>query len=218
MMLADLVLVASRYVETTVREVYPHKEIARAPYGVDSDFWAPGPASNASRPLRFIYAGQISPRKGIPLLLEAWTKAGLRDAELELVGSWALANSKRTLPTGVTWSSPCASTTLRDRYRNADVFVFPSFSDGFGLVLLEAMACGLPAIASANCIGPELVTSGSGFVIPPGDLDRLVDLLRWCDSHRDDLPEMGREARSRAMHCTWSNYRGLVARAVSKLA
>ena len=216
--LADLVLVASRYVEATVREFYPDKTIARAPYGVDVEFWTPGPLEKAAKPLRFIYAGNVSLRKGVPLLIEAWDKAGLRDAELALVGYWGLAESKRSsLPPGVTWFPPCHSQELRERYRDSDVFVFPTFSDGFGLVLLEAMACGLPLIASEASVAPEIITPASGRLTPPGDLDRLVELLRWFDRNRDEIPAMGSEARSQAERCTWANYRRLVADAVSKL-
>jgi glycosyltransferase involved in cell wall biosynthesis len=218
MTLADLTLVPSRYVEATIREFYPHKDIARAPYGVDAEFWTPGQINKPPGPLRFIYAGHASLRKGTPLLIEAWSKAELRDAELALVGPWILADSKRrSLPPGIKWFPPCSSHALRDRYRESDVFVFPSFAEGFGLVLLEAMACGLPAIASEATIGPEIITADSGFITPAGDLDRLVELLRWFDRHRDELPVMGREARAQAARCTWSNYRSLVIGAVSKL-
>lgn len=218
MELADLTLVASRYVEGTVREFYPHKDIARVPYGVDVEFWTPMPTNQQTGPLRFIYAGNISLRKGLPLLIKAWSMAGLRDAELTLVGYWGLADSKlRSLPAGIRWIPPCSSEALRDRYRESHVFVFPSYSDGFGLVLLEAMACGLPAIASQATIGPEIITDDCGFITPTGDLDRLVDLLRWFDRHRDKLPIMGRHARAQATLCTWSNYRTSVIGAVSKL-
>ncbi|HVT29990.1 MAG TPA: glycosyltransferase family 4 protein [Lacipirellulaceae bacterium] len=217
MMLADVVLVASRYVEATIRDHYPDKYIVRAPYGVDIGFWTPPTAARSSRPLRFIYAGQVSLRKGIPWLLDAWAKADLRDAELDLVGSWELAESKRSsLPPGVRWIPPCSPQALRDRYWQSDALVFPSFSDGFGLVLLEAMACGLPVIASEKSIGPEIVTPGCGFLTPPGDIERLVELLRWFNNRRDELPAMRREARSQAARCTWSNYRSLVAQAALK--
>jgi starch synthase len=218
MELADLVLVASRYVEATVREFYPRKDIARAPYGVDVEFWTPAQTHKQTGPLKFIYAGNVSVRKGVALLIEAWSKAGLRDAELTLVGSWGLADSKlRPLPAGIRWVPPCSSEALRDLYGESDAFVFPSFSDGFGLVLLEAMACGLPAIASEASIGPEIITPGCGFISPTGDLDRLVELLRWCERHRDELPIMGGEARTQAARCTWSNYRDMVTEAVSKV-
>jgi glycosyltransferase involved in cell wall biosynthesis len=79
------------------------------------------------------------------------------------------------------------------------------------------MACGLPAIASEATIGPEIITADSGFITPTGDFDRLVDLLRWFERHRNQLPAMGRQAREQAARWTWSNYRSLVMRAVSKL-
>jgi glycosyltransferase involved in cell wall biosynthesis len=217
MALADLTFVASRYVEATIREFYPYKDIARIPYGIDAEFWTPGPTKQ-SQPLRFIYAGNVSVRKGMPLLIEAWSKAGLRDAELTLVGSWGLAESKlRSLPAGITWIPPCSPQFLRDQYRKSHVFVFPSHSDGFGLVLLEAMACGLPAVASEASIGPEIITPDCGFITSTGDLDRLVELLRWFDRYRDELPTMGRQATAQAARYTWHNYRSLVIRAVSKL-
>jgi glycosyltransferase involved in cell wall biosynthesis len=219
MALADLTIVPSLYVEATIREFYPHKEIARAPYGVNTEFWTPGPTNKPPGPLQFIYAGHASLRKGTPLLIEAWSKAELHDAELTLVGPWMLADSKRrSLPPGIKWFAPCSPQALRDRYRESDVFVFPSFAEGFGLVLLEAMACGLPAIASEATIGPEIITADSGFITPTGDFDRLVELLRWFERHRDQLPAMGRQAREQAARWTWSNYRSLVTRAVSKLA
>jgi glycosyltransferase involved in cell wall biosynthesis len=217
MELADLTLVACGYTAATIREFYPQKDIALAPYGVDAEFWKPGTINKPPGPLRFMYAGQISLRKGIPLLMEAWSKAELRDAELVLVGSWLLADSKRrSLPPSVKWFPPYSSQALRDQYRKSDVFVFPSFAEGFGLVLLEAMACGLPAIASEASIGPEVITAACGFVSPTGELDRLVELLRWFDQHRNELPAMGREARAEAGRYTWSNYRSLVTGAVSK--
>jgi glycosyltransferase involved in cell wall biosynthesis len=128
-----------------------------------------------------------------------------------------LADSKRRLPPGIRWVPPCSSQALRDRYRESDVFVFPSFAEGFGLVLLEAMACGLPAIASEATIGPEIITADSGFITPTGDLDRLVELLRWFDCHRNELPVMGRQARAQAERWTWSKYRSLLVEAVSKV-
>jgi glycosyltransferase involved in cell wall biosynthesis len=218
MALADLTLVPSRYVEATIREFYPNKDIALAPYGVNHEFWTPGPINKPSGPLRFIFAGQVSLRKGVPLLIEAWEKAELRDAELALVGSWMLADSKRrSLPSGIKWFPPCSAQALRDRYQESDVFVFPSFAEGLALVLLEAMACGLPAIASEPSGAAEIITADCGFVISPGDLDRLVELLTWFDRHRDEIPAMRREARSQAERCTWSKYRSLVTGAVSKL-
>jgi glycosyltransferase involved in cell wall biosynthesis len=219
MELADLVLAPSSFVAETVRTFHPNKTLALAPYGVDLEFWTPGARNEGSEVLRFIYAGQISLRKGIPVLLQAWEKAALRSAELQLVGSWNLSDSKKaSLPRGVTHVSALSSEALRDHYRRADVFVFPSFFEGLALVLLEAMACGLPAIASAATGGADVLTEASGRLLPVGDLDSLVDALRWFDQNRSRLPAMGQAARKTAEKCTWDRYRRAVAEATSAFA
>jgi len=215
MELADLVLAPSRFVEATIRAFHPDKRVARAQYGVDLEFWSPASRERGG-PLRFIYAGQLSIRKDIPGLIAAWELAALPDAELELVGFWHLADRKRAaLPPGVTWLPPCSPQSLRERYRAADVFVFPSLFEGFGLVLLEAMACGLPAIASDATVGPDIITDACGRLVAAGDHEAMVESLRWFAENRDRLPAMGRAARRQAEHCTWENYRRCVADAVA---
>ncbi len=216
MELADLVLAPSRFVEETVRKFHPEKRLARAAYGVDLEFWRPAQKNSGEGVLRFIYAGQLSLRKGIPMLLDAWEAAALHDAELDLVGMWQLAEQKRlAMPRGVRLSPPCSRRELRERYLAADVFVFPSFFEGFGLVLLEAMACGLPAIASTATAGPDVLNASCGRLMQTGDLESLVDYMRWFSGHRDQLPEMSRAARSMAENFTWEKYRHCVADAVA---
>ena len=114
------------------------------------------------------------------------------------------------------YSSPeDLSEALRDQYRSADVFVFPSFFEGLALVLLEAMACGLPAIASDATGGADVLNEASGRVLPVGDLDALVDALRWFDKNRSCIPDMGCAARKRAEAFTWNRYRRAVTEATS---
>jgi glycosyltransferase involved in cell wall biosynthesis len=219
MELADVVLAPSRFVEQTIRQFHPHKPVARAPYGVDLDFWTSLPKPERARALRFIYAGQLSLRKGIPLLLEAWEKAGLRNAELELVGSWQLVEGRRlALPAGVNWRPPCSAEDLREHYRAADVFVFPSFFEGFGLVLLEAMACGLPAIATEATAGPDILTEDTGRVIPTGNLEALVEALRWFANNRERIPAQRGLACAQAERWSWESYRRCVTEAVAQFA
>lgn len=213
---ADLVLVPCRFAEDTVREFAPQKRIARAPYGVDDEFWSPPPHKPRRERLRFVFAGQISLRKGMPTLIEAWRKAALDDAELELVGPWHLAGKVRgELPPGIVHRPPCGPNELRARYRAADVVVFPSHFEGFGLALIEGMACGLPALASDAGIAPELITAASGRVLPSLEVDAWVAALRWCAANRDALPAMGQAARAQASQFTWQNYRRLVSEAVA---
>jgi len=217
MELADLVLGPSSFVGRTV-EAFFDKRFALAPYGVDSKFWHPAINRNADRPLRFIYAGQASIRKGTPLLLKAWERAELKDAELSLVGSWQLANSmRRRLPLNVKHLLPCSAAALRTYYQSADVFVFPSYFEGFGLVLLEAMSCGLPVLASECTAAPDFLTANSGSILPAGNLDAWVEGLLSVSINRDRLPLMKEEARRVAVENTWTRYRQAVSTSVGDL-
>lgn len=207
MELADLVLVPSTFVQRTV-EQFVQKSVALCPYGVDSDFWCPGEGRKTDGILRFIYAGQCSLRKGIPILLEAWKAAGLKDARLDLIGSWQFSESKlKDLPEGVTFTGQVSAIELRARYQAADVFVFPSFFEGFGLVILEAMACGLPVIATEATAGPDVLVGSTGRIFSSGDTDALADLLCWFSDQRDQLPAMKIAARKSAATFGWEQYR-----------
>lgn len=148
---------ASSFVETTVLAFHPEKKVARAAYGVDLEFWKPEENKEPDHPLRFLYAGQMSLRKGIPTLLEAWEAAGLREARLDLVGVWQLEKGKMaSLPRGSPSGLPVRERSCASGIAWGDAFLFPSFFEGFGLVLLEAMACGLPAMATEATAGPDV--------------------------------------------------------------
>jgi alpha-maltose-1-phosphate synthase len=216
MQLADLVLVPSEFVRRSITH-FVDKRIALAMYGVDSNFWHPSTEKRKEGSLRFIYAGQLSIRKGIPVLLEAWKHANIKDAELQLAGSWLLSNDKRSaLPTGVRHLPPCSADELRRRYQSADVFVFPSFFEGFGLVLLEAMACGLPVLASERTAAPDFVTAENGSVVPAGDVEAWISALVTAAENRDRLPVMKSAAREAAVEHSWSRYRQAVSNAVGE--
>jgi glycosyltransferase involved in cell wall biosynthesis len=218
MEIADVVLAPSTVVKETILRFHPDKKISLAPYGVDLDYWTPSCNGRSTKcgPLLFLYAGRCSIRKGIPVLLDAWRKAELREAKLALVGSWELEKRHRgSLPPGVVYHPPCSAAELRTHYRNADVFLFPSFFDGFGLVLLEAMACGLPVVATEATAGPDIIDATMGRIVASGNVDALVETLRWFAAKRNHLPAMKVAARAKAETCTWARYRRCVSEAVA---
>ena len=214
--LADLVLAPSAFVAATVYEYHPDKDVARTPYGVDTSFWHPPLQRQDSSKLHFLYVGHASVRKGTPLLLEAWRRSALPNAELGLIGSWQLADSKRrSLPKGVWYQPPCSAVELRRRYAAADVLVFPSYFEGSALVVLEAMACGLPVIVSHAAADPQLLSPHNSRVIDPGDLDALVENLRWFHANQGQLVTMRQAARAAAEVCTWQAYRSALKKAIA---
>ena len=87
---------------------------------------------------------------------------------------------------------------LPERYRESDLFVFPSVNEGLAQVLLEAMSSGLPVVASDHSGADELVTEGrDGFIVPVRDVDRLAEAIVWCYQHRRETQAMGRAARAK---------------------
>jgi glycosyltransferase involved in cell wall biosynthesis len=93
--------------------------------------------------------------------------------------------------------------------------VFPTNFEGRGLVVLEALASGLPVLTTHACGADEAIDGGCGQIVPPESLDALVQGLRWFDRNRHRLPEMSRAARVNAERCTWQAYRRRVTEAVA---
>jgi glycosyltransferase involved in cell wall biosynthesis len=93
-------------------------------------------------------------------------------------------------------------------FQGADVFVCPSVEDGFGLVVTEAMACGLPVVVSDHTGAADLVVPGeTGYVVPyndPGGYARALETLRRDPQRR---AAMGRAARAAIQAHTWDHYR-----------
>ena len=216
--LADLVVVPSNFVANTVRYFHPKAPIALAPYGVDLSEWPSRTRCSSAETVTFLFVGQCSIRKGVPLLLEAWRAAGLTGARLELVGPWLLAEGKkREFPPQTRWRGAVSSHELRRHYQNADIFVFPTNFEGCALVIGEASASGLPVLTTDASGAEDFVDNISGKIVPANDLDALVEELRWFSRHRDRLPQLSRAARLSAERCTWAQYRTRVSAAVRPL-
>jgi alpha-maltose-1-phosphate synthase len=206
--LARRIVAATSYTaRTLVEHGIPRERVVVNPYGVDLERFHVRDR-DFDRPLRFLFVGSIGARKGVPLLAEAWRKLAPAGAELWMVGS-ASPTTLQKLPLlprmKVFGAVPQAE--LAALMQQCDVFVFPSYFEGFGLVLLEAMACGLPVITTSSTAGPDLVTEGeNGWVIEPGDLEGLTAIMSWCLEHRERIAEMGWQARLAAERFTWSAY------------
>lgn len=148
---------------------------------------APAPMPKAAGPLGLLAVGTVTPRKGHLLLIEAL--AGLRDCpwQLTCIGSLerdiataaALREAIRAqhLDDRIVLAGECASPVLAAAYRSADLFVLPSYEEGYGMVYAEALAHGLPVIATTAGAIPETVPADASLLVPPGDVTALRDAL-----------------------------------------
>jgi glycosyltransferase involved in cell wall biosynthesis len=93
---------------------------------------------------------------------------------------------------------------LQAHYSKADLLLFPTLGDGFGLVMQEAMCCAIPVVTTPCGGGPECITDGvDGWLVPARSIDALVERLRAAAADRDHLAAIGRAARARAERWTW---------------
>ena len=207
---ADAVLVGSTYAsESFVTEGIERAKMQVVPYGVDLQTFTPGPARSAAGGFKAIYAGQLTQRKGLSYLLRGYRKFARHDTSMTLVGSIVGGDVPlRPYADLVTHVAHQTRPALASMYRDADAFVFPTLIEGMPLVVLEAMACGLPVIVTANGPG-DIVRDGiDGFVIPERDEDAVCDRLDRLYRDPDLRVEMGRQAALRALEFGWSNYTG----------
>jgi glycosyltransferase involved in cell wall biosynthesis len=138
---------------------------------------APGARrSDSSRPFRVLFVGNHCLAKGYHSFVDAARKAG-KGFEFISVGNQTLKRAYlEEASRHVTILGPKSQSGVREQMERADALVFPTLSDGFGLVQLEAMASGLPVIATACC--GEVVRHGiDGFIVPPRDSSAIVAAL-----------------------------------------
>ena len=169
----------------------------------------------ANGPLRILFLGNVIERKQLHVLLEAMTLVGNAPMRLDVVGGleaepeYAVRMRRQVEQLGlqdrVTFHGPVLDDALREHLVAAHVLAVPSSYEGFGIVYLEGMAFGLPAIATNSGAAHEIITNDrDGFLIPMGSAQELSIRLRDLATDRDQLARMGASALKRfARHPTW---------------
>lgn len=206
--LAHGILVGSGYArDSFVAEGIDPAKMQVVPYGVDLETFKPALYTPTRSTFEVIYAGQLTQRKGLSYLLRGYRKFRRLDTRLTLVGS--TVGDVRILQPYAKHFRHIAHQTrpaLAQMYRDSDVFVFPTLVEGMGLVVLEAMACGLPVIVTANGPGDIVRDGVDGFIIPQRDEDAISGCLARLYRDPRLRAEMGRNAAERAREFGWGAY------------
>ncbi len=191
---ADLVLVNSNWSrKNLLAEGIDDRKIVVVPLCYEPRS-APPLSRSKDKPLTVLWLGQIILRKGIPYYFEAARQ--LASTHIRFITAGRIGISQ----TGLNAAPPNMQVLGRvsrqravELFREADVFVLPTISDGFALTQLEAMSFGLPVIATPNC--GEVVTDGEdGFIVPPRDSQALASAILRLDQDRDLLRQMSARA------------------------
>jgi glycosyltransferase involved in cell wall biosynthesis len=217
--LAQLVVCPSRFVlESLPAAARAQKECIIAPFGSPIVDPNKGPKRN-SRRLRLLFAGALTQRKGLADVFEAMKLVGSNSVELVVMGSLLRPISwYRDQLADFTYETPRPHSEVLRLMQSCDVFVLPSIVEGRALVQQEAMACGLPVIATKNAGADDAITDGeTGFLVPIRSPAALAEKINWCAANRSIVDGMGIAARKRASEFTWSAYGENIVAAVSTL-
>jgi len=205
----DLIALPSRFsMQSFVEHGVPREKLRLVPYGVDLDMFRP--LAKTDKVFRVIYAGAISIRKGVSYLLEAVAGARIPGLETWLVGNVdpemrpVLARyegSFRHVPA-------VARQRLPEYYAQGSVFVIASIEEGLALVQAQAMACGLPVIATTNSGAEDLFTDGvEGFIVPIRDAEALREKIVFLYEHPEARERMAAAALDRVRSLGgWDDY------------
>lgn len=208
---ADLIITNSSVTRTShiAGGADPAKTFA-VPYGAPPTIERVPDRANLNQPVSVVWAGTFSIRKGAHLLIDAWRDLGPgSQAELDVYGAVALPDRMwKPAPAGIRFHGSVIRPRLFAAFERADVLIFPTLSDGFGMVVTEAFARGLPVITTDQAGASDLVRHGeNGLIIPAGDTQAIADALRWCMNNRSQLQPMAEAALETAKGWQWSDYR-----------
>lgn len=180
--IADYCIVASEFTRKTLLDIgIDPRRIYKIPLGFDVDYIACKKeiVPLEYRPLRLLYAGTVTQRKGIKYLLEAMKAFTRAEVELHIIGGvqgsgLAFEQYKQYYIK----HNPVSQLEMFRTYKDYDALVLPSVFEGFGLVIVEAMAAGLPVITTEHSIGPELIINGkNGYIVPIRNTDALIQSI-----------------------------------------
>lgn len=215
--LADRFLGASTFARRSLEySGVPRDSVALCPYG--SHFSLADRIGAVHRRMRFVFCGRVSPSKGAHRLFQAFDGIDPETFDLMVVGDYddnrdfyENYSDRFSFKGGVTREE------VRKFYLSSDVFIHPSLTEGMSLACLEALACGLPLLATTNAGANDFIEEGvNGFVVPPSDPETLRDRIQWCIDHPDQVLAMKKNALESAKTITWEAYEESINRAFVK--
>ncbi|NCC52934.1 MAG: glycosyltransferase family 1 protein, partial [Spartobacteria bacterium] len=200
-----------------------HDNVVVIPEGVARRY-APAPRrERAGR--QVLYVGRLDPYKNVVTLLEAFAQVLQRvpDALLRIIGpedprypEARVRSRELNLESAIDWDGYADDNTLLDAYQQADVLALPSLYEGFGLPVLEAMACGTPVVCSNVSSLPD-VGGAAALQIDPRDTQALADALVAILTDPDLATDLSEKSLQRARQFTWEKTAQLTLEAYRRL-
>ncbi len=215
---ADALVANSHGLRRIARRVDPGVDVDVIPNGIDTARFTPGPPAGSDRALRILFVGRLEPYKGLADLFQALGAVRARTDRpftLQVVGDGSLRDSlpgtarRAAIADRVRFSGSVPRSEMPQVYQNADLFVLPSVVEGMPNVVLEALASGLPVLATRIPGSEELVRQGrTGLLVPPSDPDALADALCGLIQNPGLKTAMRHQARLDMEGRSWSQVAG----------
>lgn len=220
---AAQVWVASSYTARSLREAAsPPVQAKVLPYGFPNEA-SVEPRSTRTYRRQFVFLGAVGLRKGVPLLLDAWQKSGLpaSGGVLHIVGRSLDEKLERKIADapGVRRHGEVSRATVRELLATSDALVSPSYLEGFGRVVAEALQFGLPVLATNTGGVPDILTGEYlRWTVSPGRCAEFSDVLRMFDSDAVARRQYVAAAQSLGQHCTFEAYQNRLLSALRDVA
>ena len=175
--LASIVVVNSEWSKKAlIQQGVDSSKIEIVPLAYEASVVPNFPSSRKEK-LHILWLGRVSLAKGIPYLINAARRLQDKPVKFSIVGPIHITEEAiASAPSNVTFTGRVSRNETADWYRQADIFILPTLSDGFAITQLEAMAHGLPVIATPNC-GRVVTHQKDGFIIPPRDADAIAETI-----------------------------------------
>ena len=207
---ADGIICASSFTQLSLNKVGSTAPTHIVNYGVDIELFSARTSLPQAKIFTVGFIGALSQRKGARYLLGALAKFPKGSIKLVI---YTRSRINPDLIKGfesveVEIRQGLNDKQLAEDIKQCDMIALPSIAEGFGLVILESMACGVPVLCTTSTGGLDFISDHKdGFVVQPGSVDSIHEVLVWGLKNRDELFQVGQAARQKAEKFTWSRYR-----------
>jgi len=212
---ADKIIANSQSLKELAFRTFNKKPIEIIPNGVDVNSFCPLEKAKRSNVIKILFVGRLNKQKGIDCLLKSIAKINKEDRYpfvLEIVGDGSekerLINKSYVLGVSdrVIFSNWIDRSRIVDKYQSSDIFITTSLDEGMPNTLLEAMACGLPVIASDIPAHRELITHNkNGLLVPVNNPDKVADTIKLLIENESLRIKMRQEGLKKIKDYSWQN-------------
>jgi glycosyltransferase involved in cell wall biosynthesis len=199
---ADFITAQTRHTTELVKNVVPNTDVLTVPLCVDTDFFKPNNANEDE--LEVLTVANLLPLKGVDYLIDAirYVKKHYSDIVLRVIGSGPhekylkKLTIRRGLAHNVLFEGHVPHQDIVNYYNKATIFCLPSLTETFGVVMLEAMACGKPVVATKTEGAKEILHQGEdGLLVEIGDSESIANALLFLLDHPAIIVSMGAKGR-----------------------